>query len=254
MSDIVDLANMARLAYKGTDFFKGTTDKEKLKLRLNQAGFDEIQIIVVDDLLAYITRKNGKTYLIFRGSSNLENWIRNADIGTTKTNEGKVYEGFYRAHKKLLNEVVACLNKSDNIYVAGHSLGSAISQLTANTLYKLGYNIVCCVGIGSPRIGKKKYIENTKWFPRLEILHGNDLVTELPPKWLSWCHYDKIYITDTGLIKDNTSYFVRKLYRLRKIFKTKSVSGWAEDHSSIKYCEELEKHEALLEKVFEVWR
>jgi len=78
----------------------------------------------------------------FRGSSNIVNWILNADfIKTDYVAEGckdcEVHKGFYIAYNALKDEMLANLIVLTNLHpeatvvVTGHSLGGAEAMLAA---------------------------------------------------------------------------------------------------------------------------
>ncbi len=255
MSDILTIANLSKLAYKGSDFFKKTINYNKFDSRLKSYGFENAKKLKFDDTFAFIVRKENKTFLIFRGSANIKNITgKDLNFGSVKLNNGKVYEGFYLAAKQIYPLIKRYLNKKDNIYVGGHSLGSAMAHITANTLFEDGYKINCCVGIGSPRIGKRKYINNTKnYFPRWEIINNLDIIGEIPSAILGWKHYRTLYIDKKGNIKENVSFIKRKIDRLVTLISNRRASELIKDHRSQLYCEILEKKKFMLEK-YENWR
>ncbi len=254
MSKILELAELSRLAYKGSEFIIGgkkhTLNKDKLKLELSKYGYEKP--IIFDDpdsgLMCFIVKRNGLTYLIFRGTSNIKNWLTDAKAIKKKTPYGKVHKGFYDASQKLLKFILTILRKHDIILIGGHSLGAALGLITKVILEERGYDVRICPPIGCPRIGDRKFIKNTRKKNCVAILNNLDLVTEVPLSILGWRHYNNIYFNCKGELSLNRGYFARRLDRITTLLKNRNPLEWVEDHSSNEYCKLLRKNLVSIKK------
>merc|ERR1712014_160208 len=141
----------------------------------------------------------------FRGSDNLENWIRDFQFWETnpitfKECVGcKVHSGFYDIWKNIrelaidsLRNVGCAPGSKDNlIYVTGHSLGAALTHLAMFTLANAGFNVTKTYSFEAPRIGNRAFSNAfmerfTRKFPVFRLTHNQDPVPHLPPRFLSY--------------------------------------------------------------------
>lgn len=130
-------------------------------------------------------------YVVFRGSSSIQNWISDLDaLKTAYTSfpecNCQVHKGFYSSEQRVISKVVnevkrlQALKTDYQVKVTGHSLGAAIAQLTSMDLVKFGipnslYNF------GQPRTGDKAYSDfATPKVPAWRVVHDKDQVPHLP--------------------------------------------------------------------------
>lgn len=144
-------------------------------------------------------------FVSFRGSSNVQNWIRNLQIDTTEPSaanfpecEGcQVHSGFLAIWNNARDDVMAALDdvgcSGGDVYVTGHSLGAALSHLAMFTLKSKGYNIRRCFSFEAPRVGDMtfrnafaSYFGGTT--PVWRVTHDRDPVLHLPPELLGYEH------------------------------------------------------------------
>lgn len=99
----------------------------------------------VDDLRYGIFEREEALVLIFRGSANTQNWLRDFNILTVESPTGfPAHAGFVSAFKILWPRIEYL--KGERFYITGHSLGGAIAVLAAEAL-------VCpVVTFGCPRV------------------------------------------------------------------------------------------------------
>jgi hypothetical protein len=109
--------------------------------------------------------KTGDVYIAYRGSQNIENWINNLDFILTPypgCNGCNVHQGFYNCYLSLsaqLNTALKGLNANGApaVHTTGHSLGAAMTELTAFDLALAGYPLSLLVNFGQPRTGDPTY-------------------------------------------------------------------------------------------------
>jgi len=157
--------------------------------------------------------------MAFRGSDNLENWMRDLQawqIGPTAFEhcEGcEVHRGFYDIWKNVeplvlsaLEDVgCAAVSLTENVlYVTGHSLGAALTHLSMFTLQEHGFDVKKTYSFEAPRIGNKAFSDTftkrfTRAFPVFRITHYKDPVVHLPPEALGYTHVQtEVYYNKTG--------------------------------------------------------
>lgn len=114
--DIIYLSELARLAYK--------RDSRILE-ELFKQNFEtyNVKIISSESLKCFVARKDGVTYISFRGSDNLKNWLNNFKIQKGIVAQGSIHIGFLQASKLLFEKLKKEVVKTDRIYLVGHSLG-----------------------------------------------------------------------------------------------------------------------------------
>lgn len=148
----------------------------------------------------------GAIWVVFRGSSDIENWITNFDFVRQSYPLGgcsgcSVHEGFYQAEQQAIQRIANAVSSLINTYpnyqivVAGHSLGAALATLTALDLaVTYGYGSgVSVYNYGSPRI----FNENGANFASSGVIniaarrtHCDDPVPHLPQEIFGYRHID----------------------------------------------------------------
>ncbi len=123
--------------------------------------------------------------LAFRGSDpvTLPNWVTDAVVRLVECQEydGRVHLGFSSALKRTWGLCEPILEEAQDkpLFLTGHSMGGALSVLTACRLAKLGRAPVATYTFGSPRVGDHNfcsgYDHNT-----YRVVNRLDLVPELP--------------------------------------------------------------------------
>mgnify|MGYP003328226683 CR=1 FL=1 len=130
-------------------------------------------------------------FVAFRGSSNLENWIDDAQFSHTCFNNNIcIDKGFHKLYEKLNQTIIKKLNKhqNKNLLITGHSLGAALATLLTYELNK-DYNI-SLVTFGSPRVGNKEFVKDMlkHSFLSNRVTHYFDIVPHLPQEILNYKH------------------------------------------------------------------
>jgi hypothetical protein len=131
-------------------------------------------------------------YVLFRGSSSIQNWI--SDLDAIKTDyttfpecKCKVHKGFFDAEQQVASFVVDEVRRLKgelsgySVTVAGHSLGAALSHLMAMDIKKAG--IDCdVINFGMPRVGTPEYsaFAASKVPSTTRYTHHQDQVPHLP--------------------------------------------------------------------------
>jgi len=157
-----------------------------------------------------------KIIVCFRGSSNLQNWLDNIQIGHVYPYSSYVDVGVDKGFYKALNYVSATIYDflhtqleiypTYNILITGHSLGGALSSLAAFEsvyLQNIKPQKIELITYGSPRVGNnefKHYMEviGLSW----RTTHYYDIVPHVPEEFLDYIHISQ----EIWYNKDNSAY------------------------------------------------
>eukprot|EP00930_Biecheleria_cincta_P076491 TRINITY_DN63697_c0_g1_i1.p1 TRINITY_DN63697_c0_g1~~TRINITY_DN63697_c0_g1_i1.p1 ORF type:complete len:302 (+),score=23.35 TRINITY_DN63697_c0_g1_i1:79-984(+) len=153
----------------------------------------------------------------FRGSDNIENWIRNFEtwdiraVNFEDCDQCRVHDGFYHVWKNLRQMAVDALHDigctphgADSLlYITGHSLGAALTHIAMFTLENAGYRVAKTYSYGAPRVGNSFFSEafSARFLQRVpvfRITHHMDPVPHLPPEALGFVHVQEEVYYDEG--------------------------------------------------------
>lgn len=100
-----------------------------------------------------------------RGTTNLRDFITDAEVWRTKTFLGEVHLGFFEAFKGVITRLIAnltlmCAGNPRSIIPLGHSLGGSLAMLIAKALRDAFFNVHSVYTFGCPRVGDKTYQSN----------------------------------------------------------------------------------------------
>lgn len=132
------------------------------------------------------------TYVVFRGSSSVRNWIDDFEVRKTpyisfsgKCADCNVHNGFYEMTQRLFSEILGTVSStyhSGHLVVTGHSEGAAVAQLTCMEFQS--YDIDCeLYNFGQPRVGDADYaaFANKVLSHLWRFTHNRDMVPHIPP-------------------------------------------------------------------------
>ena len=132
-------------------------------------------------------------YVVFRGSSSIQNWITNLNAFKTPYTSFpecncQVHQGFYQAEQIVIGNIVSHVKSLLSshagyaVKVTGHSLGAALAQLTSMDLVKNGIAVNHVYNFGQPRTGDVNYAAFVpkKVTNNWRVIHNKDMVPHLP--------------------------------------------------------------------------
>ena len=137
------------------------------------------------------------TYVVFRGSSSVRNWIDDFEVLKTAYTsfaecvDCNVHKGFYAMTLALKSAVIQSIQHIgySRVIVTGHSEGAAVAQLICMELYA---NDIDCdlYNFGQPRIGDPKYaiFVNRVIKNLFRFTHTKDIVPHVPPPEMNYQH------------------------------------------------------------------
>lgn len=125
----------------------------------------------------FTTRRDGMTYVAFRGTQNVEEWVDDAcAILVSHWRKGRVHKGFRDVYAALRVSVAAAVGDGP-FTVIGHSLGAALATLCAVEMP--GCDLVTFAG---PRVGDEEFADYAQGQTRthLRVVNARDIVTHVP--------------------------------------------------------------------------
>ena len=179
-----------------------------------------------------------KNYLVFRGSSELPDFLVDALAVPCRYLGNWVHGGFalqHKAAKKKLINVLDRMDHSKELVITGHSLGAAQAELTHLMCQRMGYRSRLVV-FGKPRVFLKpsrvRFIKGSV----LSVVNCSDFVTRLPRfLYTVGCSDQDLFY----LCSDGSSYlnpdmdFVQEDFRMTSAIKDHSMKGYLQRLSSL---------------------
>jgi triacylglycerol lipase len=186
------LAELSRLVYR-RDRPETAAPLAPFRSELaRRAGLEEVGFARSDETgsAALIVRGHAPSpfaVLVFRGTEqeiqdflcDAQTWPVPAFGATTR-----VHGGFKRALNSIWTPLARVLDSLDcPVFYTGHSLGAALATLAA--VRRAPHAVYA---YGSPRVGNAQFVEKLQHLPVFRIVHGNDVVTTVPPEALGFRH------------------------------------------------------------------
>lgn len=162
-----------------------------------------------EDVTYKIVRKDNTLFIVFRGSTELNDWkhnfmfwkaFRKQNPYKDMTTKFKVHKGFLHCWKQVEDIVIEKIKDPTikQIIISGYSHGAGLAVLCHECVWfhrpDLRENNLFGYGFGCPRvIGKFRLNANLKarWKNFKVFRNHLDLVTHLPPKLLGYAHVSK---------------------------------------------------------------
>ncbi|HKE92762.1 MAG TPA: lipase family protein [Povalibacter sp.] len=186
------LAELSRIAYR-RDALETPTPPQPLRAEfLRRAGLEEVELFRsamtgTAALLVRAVRPTPFAALVFRGTEQeLQDFLHDADTVPVSAFGGtvRVHRGFKRALNSVWTPIANALDRLDcPVFYAGHSLGAALATLAA-----LRRPPRAVYAFGSPRVGDEQFVAKLRDVPVYRIVHGNDIVTTVPPEIFGFRH------------------------------------------------------------------
>lgn len=190
------MAQLARAAY--------SNDSSGI---FSQYGFDrDYKFMDNDGAQGHLAKNRKQIIITLRGTepAQANDLIADAAAWPKTNGVGWVHTGFRREARKLLETVkeYVAANPGSEIWIAGHSLGAAMSLYVAQELEFAGHDQITLFTFGCPRLGNETYINSIK-LEHHRFVNCNDAVTLVPPYFMGYRHHGQLHhITSDGTIKD----------------------------------------------------
>ncbi len=140
--------------------------------------------------IGFAVQRKENYFLIFRGTQTVQEWIRNISISLSAyllPEYGRVHSGFLQTYYSVRRDVIETLSGIDpkaKLFVAGHSLGGALTTLALPDIKaNLNRTVSALYTYGSPRVGDNNFVTafNLEFGQRsYRIVNTSDIVTSIP--------------------------------------------------------------------------
>jgi pimeloyl-ACP methyl ester carboxylesterase len=112
----------------------------------------------VSDTQVQVEIHDRVAHVLFPGSASVRDARTDAMIKKMEwLHEGRVHRGFMRAYSCIAQRLIVALAETDEVILAGHSLGGALATLAADDLSRLGWKVSGVYTFGSPRVGNWEF-------------------------------------------------------------------------------------------------
>ncbi len=225
---------------------------------------DMVPVVWIDEPLTdtqgFIMRDGPVTYVVFRGTKNLADVLRDGMIGHTPIsasvadNAGWIHQGFGEAfidmwdpysnsHTFNLGQFIRDESRtSRRIVFTGHSAGGAIACIAAFAANKVRNGMASCRTFGSPQTGDKRFVAayNQTVPDSIRCVLSNDLVPSLPG--LDFRHVGvELMIDGMGSALGIIKRYLKKLFRRRlRVSDLTSFTAAMAHHHVSEYCTALQ--------------
>jgi triacylglycerol lipase len=147
-------------------------------------------LIGKDVPLGFIATQGKNIYLVFRGTQTPREWMFDVNIKMVPyqgTKWGKVSNGFLNIYNRCRASFIkklAGLDVSMTLFIAGHSLGGALSVLSLPDVVKsTPFKRPVLYNIGCPRVGDNDFVQAYDALPgskTFRVVNTSDLATSVP--------------------------------------------------------------------------
>jgi triacylglycerol lipase len=138
----------------------------------------------------------------FRGTSEIKDWIIDADFWRVPVACGEVHAGFWRAWLGMKDKLRPLLRDPRPIYFTGHSLGGALAQISAKFFSNKGGRVAGVYTFGSPRLWNRAAADSYNAILRaatFNFVNACDPVPLMPGLLLGYRDAgQEVFLPDTG--------------------------------------------------------
>lgn len=193
-------------------------DAAAIKAKTEDWGFSQFKFFDNDDTQAFVAADDDNVLVGFRGTEgNFADWFGNLRVAPRDSRGyGTVHSGFYAGYHDVHDALVAFLNQigaaQKALWIAGHSLGGALSIIAAAELHRKGFKIAAIHTVGQPRAGTSSFLDfcdQTFGDRYARIVNNKDIVPRVPPGY-----------GHTGVL-----YWFDKDGELQQVGRTRSEAG-----------------------------
>lgn len=184
----------------------------------------------VKGVQVYILDADDYAILVFRGSDENKDWIKNFQVNFVNTIYGWMHKGFKQSWDLVSSDIRNSLPNKP-LYITGHSYGGALAFISG-----LFIPHVEVVTFGCPKVMRKGYPEYLK-ISHTRVRNCNDIVTMLPTK--PYVHVGElIYLDYNGNKFSKISFFDRLKSHLKAWSKGEKFNPFY-DHEIKEYIDKL---------------
>ena len=205
------------------------TYAEKAYQKENRTRRDIIGYVIKKDIFVRIERHSETTVSVaFRGTDSAQDWFYNLSRwrSTFINDDIKVHHGFLKhmveVYADIASEITRLYGRSlrllQHVYVAGHSLGGAVSVLYGAQLCEENPGLSITVAtFGAPRVGNKSFktwCESAKNLNIHRVHNTSDIATCVP--YFGYYHVGHCYDVSTTISR----FWIRKNHSISTYVKS----------------------------------
>lgn len=242
------LAVMSRLAYSE---YPVQADRD---LGL---AFDSVEPIDTGQTEGFVAGNEWHVVLVFRGTDNPRDWLRNLDTVQVSGYSGRVHQGFHNALMECWATVVKKLQRlrmhGQLLWITGHSLGGALATLAARRMeLDQGEQPAAVFTYGAPRVFDPEAARRFR-INLYRFVHDKDIVPHVPPPLLllrQFKHVGRfVHLLDGGVVSTSMTRWNKLKAASINFVTTATEKDFAEpldDHKIERYIEQIWNALAIL--------
>ena len=131
-------------------------------------------------MTAYVVKRKSIDVIVFRGTQQARDWIFNASAIPVPYAGRLAHGGFAMAHRSIWKKILPHIDWKKRTLVCGHSLGGALSEITAAILERSGHQNVNLVTFGKPNVWFKGSKRRMILDNQISVVNGSDSVAKIP--------------------------------------------------------------------------
>ena len=131
-------------------------------------------------MTAYVVKRKSIDVIVFRGTQQARDWIFNASAIPVPYAGRLAHGGFAMAHRSIWKKILPHIDWKKRTLVCGHSLGGALSEITAAILERAGHKNVNLVTFGKPNVWFKGSKRRMVLDNQISVVNGSDSVAKIP--------------------------------------------------------------------------
>ena len=173
---------------------------------ISQWGFKTCQFFDINNTRAFVASTDDTTFVVFRGTDNVNNWLSNLEVVSKHRPYGWVHLGFFNAFMQVQTQLIQTIQQlgKKRIVTTGHSLGGALATIFAAE-YGDTLPIRLIQTYGQPRVGIgsdfTKALNGRFGMRFIRFVNEDDIVPRVPPLFV---HVGKlIHFNAKGSIDDS---------------------------------------------------
>lgn len=175
LNDAYRCVELSRLAYQ--DAVEGE------RLARGELGYTSFRHIEVGRAhVALVVEDACHTFIAFRGTRRMINWMTNLKAWTRPCEFGRVHAGCLDACESLLAPLMRHLDEhplTKPVYLTGHSMGGAMAVVMALFLHRYLADMAGIYTFGQPQIGDRAFKQTFEAIidaPFYRFVHGTDAI------------------------------------------------------------------------------
>jgi hypothetical protein len=195
-------------------------DDNEIRAEAERWGFTRFRFFNSDDTQGFAAADAENVLIGFRGTEgNFADWFGNLRVApkdTGRNGYGTVHTGFYSGYHDVHDALLEFLEQvgaaTKKLWIAGHSLGGALSIIAAAELHAKRFEIAAIHTVGQPRTGTTSFLDfcDSVFGDRYaRIVNNRDIVPRVPPGY-----------GHTGML-----YWFDKDGDLKQSGRTRSIAG-----------------------------